>query len=163
MASTKGPVEMGGKILFQLLSYAESNAAGPRLGRLSLPNRRDLETPNFFAVTSRGVVPHLTPDVISAHTRIGGVHMALEDCEYKNRSRALYHLLTLFSRRKSNERHAAYNELPWALATSCIYSTPNISSQSARTSSYSSSLRCQWQQQHCHINLHFNRLSGPLK
>lgn len=92
MASTKGPVETGGRILFQLLSHADPNAAGPRLGWLSLPNRRDLETPNFFAVTSRGVVPHLTPDVISAHTRIGGVHMALEDCKCSiYQSRALFY------------------------------------------------------------------------
>jgi len=43
-----------------------------------LSGRRDIETPNFFAVTSRGVVHILHPDVLSAYTQIGGVHMALE-------------------------------------------------------------------------------------
>ena len=81
MAPTNGFSGTGRKILFEVLSHIDPNAAGPRLGRLSIQNRRDLETPNFFAVTSRGVVPHLTPDVISAHAQIGGVHVALEDCK----------------------------------------------------------------------------------
>jgi queuine tRNA-ribosyltransferase subunit QTRTD1 len=89
MAPVKAPAETGGRVLFQLLSHADPNVSGPRLGRLSLSHRRDLETPNFFAVTSRGVVPHLTPDVISAHTQIGGVHMALEDCEYRRTGHVL--------------------------------------------------------------------------
>jgi queuine tRNA-ribosyltransferase subunit QTRTD1 len=83
MASTNGFPGTGRRILFDVLSHVDPNAAGPRLGRLSIHGRRGLETPNFFAVTSRGVVPHLTPDVISAHTQMGGVHMALEDCGYK--------------------------------------------------------------------------------
>jgi queuine tRNA-ribosyltransferase subunit QTRTD1 len=81
MASTNGLSGTGRKILFEILTHIDPNSAGPRLGRLSIQGRRDLETPNFFAVTSRGVVPHLTPDVISAHTQVGGVHMALEDCK----------------------------------------------------------------------------------
>ena len=81
MAATNGFPQMGRKILFEVLSGPDANVAGPRLGRLSVQNRREIETPNFFAVTSRGVIPHLTPDVISSHTQIGGVHMALEDCK----------------------------------------------------------------------------------
>lgn len=81
MASPNGLPGTGRKILFEILSHLDNNVAGPRLGRLSIQGRRDLETPNFFAVTSRGVVPHLTPDLISAHAHIGGVHMALEDCK----------------------------------------------------------------------------------
>jgi queuine tRNA-ribosyltransferase subunit QTRTD1 len=80
MASANGISVTGRKILFEVLSHVDPNAGGPRLGRLSIPGRRNLETPNFFAVTSRGVIPHLTPDVIAEHTRIGGVHFALEDC-----------------------------------------------------------------------------------
>lgn len=81
---------------FQLLGRLDPNVAGPRLGRLSRAGRRDLDTPNFLAVSSRGVVPHLTPDVISAHTCIRGVHMALEDCESaRNASRVLGHLSKL--------------------------------------------------------------------
>ncbi|KOS19765.1 Queuine tRNA-ribosyltransferase-like protein [Escovopsis weberi] len=33
-----------------------------RLGMLTLPNRKPIETPTYLAVTSRGSVPHLTPD-----------------------------------------------------------------------------------------------------
>jgi hypothetical protein len=54
-----------------------------RTGTLILKGRTGIETPNFLAIASRGVVPHITPDVILEHTAIGGVHMALEDCEFK--------------------------------------------------------------------------------
>jgi queuine tRNA-ribosyltransferase subunit QTRTD1 len=55
--------------------------------------RKDLETPNFLAVSSRGVIPHMTPDVIAASTQIGGIHMAIEDCKSGSRSRAQLPLL----------------------------------------------------------------------
>lgn len=58
---------------------ADSHA---RTGKLALEGRRAVETPNFLAITSRGAVPHITPDVLLEHTGIGGVHMALEDCEF---------------------------------------------------------------------------------
>lgn len=58
---------------------ANSNA---RLGELAIKERSVIRTPNFLAVASRGVVPHITPDVLSEHTVIGGVHMALEDCKF---------------------------------------------------------------------------------
>jgi queuine tRNA-ribosyltransferase subunit QTRTD1 len=66
---------------FEVLGDGDLNTAGPRLGRLSVKDRKDLETPNFVAVSSRGVVPHITPDVIMASSQIGGVHLALEDCK----------------------------------------------------------------------------------
>jgi len=53
-----------------------------RTGTLALQGRRAVETPNFLAITSRGSVPHITPDVLLEHTGIGGVHIALEDCEF---------------------------------------------------------------------------------
>ena len=81
MATTDGFPDTGRKLVFEILSGPEANVAGPRLGRLSIHGRNEIETPNFFAVTSRGVIPHLTPDVISSHIQIGGVHMALEDCK----------------------------------------------------------------------------------
>ena len=59
--------------------HTESHA---RTGTLALEGRRAVETPNFLAITSRGAVPHVTPDVLLQHTGIGGVHMALEDCEF---------------------------------------------------------------------------------
>ncbi|ESZ96237.1 tRNA-guanine transglycosylase family protein [Sclerotinia borealis F-4128] len=64
---------------FQILSTLDHNTFGPRLGRLSVEGRKDLETPDFIAITSRGVIPHMTPDVIAAHARVPGVHFALED------------------------------------------------------------------------------------
>ena len=81
MGSAPGLTGTGKKIMFELLSHVEPSMAGPRLGRLSIQDRRSFETPDFFAITSRGVISHLTPDVISAHTRVGGVHIALEDCK----------------------------------------------------------------------------------
>jgi hypothetical protein len=54
---------------------------GPRLGRLTKAGRNAVQTPNYVANTSRGVVPHISPDVLSDHTRIPGVYMALEDCK----------------------------------------------------------------------------------
>ena len=66
---------------FDILTPLDPSTPNARLGKLSVTGRKDVETPNFFAVSSRGVVPHLTPDVILAHTQTGGIHMALEDCE----------------------------------------------------------------------------------
>ncbi|KUJ17612.1 putative Queuine tRNA-ribosyltransferase-like protein [Mollisia scopiformis] len=71
--------EKGSKLLFEVLGNVDTSNAGPRLGRIAIPGRKDFETPNFFAITSRGVTPHMTPDVVAAHTQFGGVHMALED------------------------------------------------------------------------------------
>jgi hypothetical protein len=56
----------------------ESNA---RAGKLTLKGRKGLDTPNFLGICSRGAIPHVTPDVLSEHTEVKGVHMALEDCE----------------------------------------------------------------------------------
>jgi queuine tRNA-ribosyltransferase subunit QTRTD1 len=67
------------KLGFEILSNSDPTS-GARLGRLAVEGRKALETPGFIAVTSRGVVPHMTPDVIAAHAQFGGVHMALEDC-----------------------------------------------------------------------------------
>jgi len=55
------------------------NAA--RLGVLQIPNRRRIETPHYIGVTSRGVVPHLSPDNYAQQTNIPGVYTALEDCK----------------------------------------------------------------------------------
>jgi queuine tRNA-ribosyltransferase len=86
--------ETARRFLFEVLSHVDSNVIGPRLGRLRIHGRRDLETPDFFAVSSRGVVPHIAPDVVAASTKIGGVHIALEDCKSAPESRV--HILFLF-------------------------------------------------------------------
>jgi queuine tRNA-ribosyltransferase subunit QTRTD1 len=84
---------MAKRLCFEVLSHVDPNVSGPRLGRMIVEGRKDLETPNFLAVSSRGVIPHMTPDVIAASTQIGGIHMAIEDCKSGSRSRAQLPLL----------------------------------------------------------------------
>lgn len=66
--------------MFTIIEQASSHLR-PRLGRLSLPNRHAIQTPHYLASTSRGVVPHLTPDTFERDTRISGVYVPLEDCK----------------------------------------------------------------------------------
>lgn len=66
---------------FVILKAVGPNGASARLGRVSLPQRQTFDTPNFFAVTSRGAVPHLTPDTVARHGSFPGVYMAMEDCK----------------------------------------------------------------------------------
>lgn len=61
---------------------APSDPRRARLGRISVKGRRTLDTPNFLALTSRGVVPHISPDVVGEQTEFAGVYTAIEDCEY---------------------------------------------------------------------------------
>ncbi|KAK3685412.1 tRNA-guanine(15) transglycosylase-like protein [Podospora appendiculata] len=64
---------------FELLKSAPP-AAAARLGRLALGGRKSvIDTPNYFAITSRGVVPHVSPDNVARHLQTGGAYMALED------------------------------------------------------------------------------------
>lgn len=70
------------RLEFQILTTLDHSTSGPRLGRLTVEGRKDMETPDFLAITSRGVIPHMTPDVIAAHARLSGVHFALEDCRF---------------------------------------------------------------------------------
>ncbi|KZM28691.1 queuine tRNA-ribosyltransferase [Ascochyta rabiei] len=51
----------------------------PRLGRLSLPKRRNMLTPGFIGNTSRGVIPHISQDNFSKSLGLDGVYVALED------------------------------------------------------------------------------------
>lgn len=73
---------MSGRRIFELIiTSAAADGSAARLGKLSLPGRKAIETPNFIAATSRGSVPHLTPDNFKRHTTVSGVYMALEECE----------------------------------------------------------------------------------
>jgi queuine tRNA-ribosyltransferase subunit QTRTD1 len=81
---------------FEILKNIDHNVSA-RLGRLAIKGRKVLETPNFLAVSSRGVLPHMTPDVIIASTRIEGVHMALEDCEFVSIRKCINHVRTFCS------------------------------------------------------------------
>ncbi|KAK2073698.1 hypothetical protein P8C59_007956 [Phyllachora maydis] len=67
-----------------MMKFDLPRATGPhgpaaRVGRLQLAGRAALDTPNFLANTSRGAIPHVTPDLVAQHMRIGGVYLALED------------------------------------------------------------------------------------
>jgi queuine tRNA-ribosyltransferase accessory subunit len=68
------------KMNFHVVRSVAVEHGAPRIGRLALPRRKPIETPNFLALTSRGTVPHMTPDTIARHTRLAGSYMALEDC-----------------------------------------------------------------------------------
>lgn len=52
----------------------------PRLGKLTFPGRAPILTPHHVVPTSRGIVPHITPDNLKKHTAVTAVHVALEDC-----------------------------------------------------------------------------------
>jgi hypothetical protein len=74
--------ERDGRAIFKILKGVVNDGTGARLGTLSLPKRRPIDTPNFIGLTARGAVPHLTPDNVSRRSELGGVYIALEDCEY---------------------------------------------------------------------------------
>ncbi|KAK3679689.1 hypothetical protein LTR78_000065 [Recurvomyces mirabilis] len=65
----------------EMFSIVQATTAGigARLGRLVLPGRAVIETPHYLASTSRGVVPHITPDNFVRSTSIQGVYVGLED------------------------------------------------------------------------------------
>ncbi|RKF76428.1 Queuine tRNA-ribosyltransferase accessory subunit 2 [Golovinomyces cichoracearum] len=64
---------------FELLNPFCSAPKGPRLGQL-ISQGKLIPTPNIFHLTSRGVIPHITPDVLkSSNMEVEGVHMAMED------------------------------------------------------------------------------------
>lgn len=52
----------------------------PRVGNFTIPGRKNIQTPHYVAITTRGAVSHLTPDVIQDHTNISSLHIGLEDC-----------------------------------------------------------------------------------
>ncbi|KAF2140149.1 uncharacterized protein K452DRAFT_252796, partial [Aplosporella prunicola CBS 121167] len=51
----------------------------PRIGKLSIPGRATLDTPHYVGYTSRGVIPHLTQDMLRKNTDINSMYLALED------------------------------------------------------------------------------------
>ena len=51
-----------------------------RLGTLKYPDKPPLSTPHYFSISSRGCVPHLTPDMMRDETSIKALYAAFEDC-----------------------------------------------------------------------------------
>ena len=66
---------------FSVLKSTVSGGIERRLGRFALPGRRALPTPHYIAISSRGTVPHVSPDMLRWHTDVRGVYVALEDCK----------------------------------------------------------------------------------
>jgi queuine tRNA-ribosyltransferase len=91
--------------------------AGARLGRLTFSGSRTVDTPNFFAITSRGAVPHVTPDNLLHNVPVQGIYVALEDCKYP--SSILYIYATLLTRSIVVERSQRN-----PTGTPAIYKTP---------------------------------------
>lgn len=60
-----------------------TGALAPRLGRLTLPQRKPILTPTLLANTSRGVLPHMSQDNFAKYAGGHGVYVALEDCASK--------------------------------------------------------------------------------
>ncbi|KAF7546434.1 hypothetical protein G7Z17_g8431 [Cylindrodendrum hubeiense] len=70
--------------MFEILKSATADVGAARLGRLALGNHRVMETPNYLAVASRGVIPHLTPENMERYTAFDAAYMAIEDFLDKN-------------------------------------------------------------------------------
>jgi queuine tRNA-ribosyltransferase accessory subunit len=70
---------------FILESGTAATVGVPRLGRLIARNTT-IATPHYAALTSRGTVPHISPDVLQRHTRVSAVYLGLEDCTFRERS-----------------------------------------------------------------------------
>ncbi|KAI9664175.1 MAG: hypothetical protein M1831_002354 [Alyxoria varia] len=64
---------------FTIARAFAKNAHGlARVGRVR-SRTATFETPNYVATTSRGVIPHISPDNLEAHTNIQGLYVPLED------------------------------------------------------------------------------------
>lgn len=71
------------------LIRSPTRGLGPRLGCLRLAERKTIETPHYLGLTSRGVIPHLTPDTFARDANVNGVYMSLEDCKSARHAPAL--------------------------------------------------------------------------
>lgn len=67
---------------FTLLDAVPSILA-PRLARLSLRAGRQLATPHYLPISSRGALPHVSHDNIRDDMSICGLYVALEDCKIR--------------------------------------------------------------------------------
>ncbi|EER41156.1 tRNA-guanine transglycosylase [Histoplasma capsulatum var. duboisii H88] len=63
---------------FSLLGFTPTLLA-PRLGRLALTGRKPIQTPNHVPITSRGVLPHVSHDIMNDRMSIGSLYAAFED------------------------------------------------------------------------------------
>ncbi|KAF2269421.1 tRNA-guanine transglycosylase [Lojkania enalia] len=56
-----------------------TTALAPRLGRVSLPGRKDILTPGFLGNTSRGAIPHISQDNFRKCVGLNGIYVPIED------------------------------------------------------------------------------------
>jgi len=148
---------------FTLTRNAGRNA--PRLGKLALKGRKEILTPGFIANTSRGVVPHLTADVQEAHTQIGGVYMALEDCKYTSPAHLAARLAKddRNSRGKDSAQNTTYISVPrkkWSIEITWLYYAAR---RLGDCDGPKESATCDWdasdQYERCHYALYLSRVS----
>ncbi|CAJ2507186.1 Uu.00g083720.m01.CDS01 [Anthostomella pinea] len=103
------------RVVFEVLRSITNDGAGIRVGRLALPKRPPMDTPNFIGLTSRGAVPHMTPDNLVKHTELGGTYIALEDFLETSRKRAFPAIYNMES--EDIETLHAYTATPSYMAT----------------------------------------------
>ena len=65
--------------MLEFVLLKTTGALAPRLGRISLAGRKTVLTPGFIGNTSRGVIPHVSPDNFQK-VNLHGVYVPLEDC-----------------------------------------------------------------------------------
>ncbi|KAF9883960.1 hypothetical protein FE257_002642 [Aspergillus nanangensis] len=75
-SSSKSPDTMTN---FTLLAPTTASVLSPRLGSLALTGRKSIPTPNYIPLTSRGVVSHISHDLLRDQTAIGSLYFGLED------------------------------------------------------------------------------------
>jgi len=136
------PSETARKLAFEVLGHVDPNIVSARLGRVSIPERTDVETPNFLAVGSRGVIPHMTPDVITASSKIGGIHMALEDCKLDVMIISLHLYILMCSSHR--EEIASDTNLPGIQSFTYICSSSSFSHNTSGAATHSSSFSSKW-------------------
>jgi hypothetical protein len=79
-----------GFTLTQLARTSTAQLTGPRLGYLTFQDRFPIRTPNFILSTARGVVPHISQDVLRTETNTTGLYIPIEDCKRFPFSNLLY-------------------------------------------------------------------------
>lgn len=84
MAASHSPaiLHLPEEMLTLTFAQLEIKSLGPRLGRLCVPGRTAIATPHYIASASRGIVPHVSHDVLHKHTQIRATYNALEDCKF---------------------------------------------------------------------------------
>ena len=72
----------GKSMVFELHAH-EASDSEYRTGSLMTQGRTTIHTPHYVALSSRGIVPHITQDMMRENTAIRGVYVAFEDCQYR--------------------------------------------------------------------------------